>query len=63
MGYGDESISEAPKLERTVAGTDPVRTAGPEEPQKMKLIGFGNMFGLQDIYEGYEVRMQVEQIK
>ena len=58
MGYGDESISEAPKLERTGAGTDPVRTAGPEEPRRMKLIGFGKLFGLQDIYEWDEVRIQ-----
>ena len=50
--YGDDSISEAPKLERTVAETDPVRAAGPEEPRWRKLIGFGKLFGLQDIYEG-----------
>ena len=61
--YGDESISEAPKLERTGAGTDPVRAAGPEEPRGRKLVGFGNLFGLQDIYEGDEVHTQSGQIK
>ena len=58
MGYGDENISEAPKLERTGAGTDPVRAAGPEEPRGRKLIGLGKSFGLQDICEGDEVRIQ-----
>ena len=56
-GYGDESISETPKLERTGAGTDPVRAAGPEDSRGKKLIGFGNLFGLQDIYDGDEVRV------
>ena len=42
----------------TGAGTDPVRAAGPEEPRWRKLVGFGNLFGLQDIYEGDEVRIQ-----
>ena len=43
----------------TGAGTDPVRAAGPEEPRGRKLIGFGKLFGLQDIYEGDEVRILV----
>ena len=46
---------EAPKLERTGPGTDPVRAIGPEESSRgKKLIGFGKLFGLQDIYEGDE---------
>ena len=57
--YRDESISETPKLERTGAGTDPVRFAGPENSRWKKLIGFSNLFGLQDIYEGDEVRIQI----
>ena len=38
--------------------TDPIRAAGPEEPLWRKLIGFGKLSGLQDIYEGDEVRIQ-----
>ena len=38
--------------------TDPVRAAGPEDSRGKKLIGFGNFFGLQDIYEVDEVRIQ-----
>ena len=63
MGYRNEIISEAPKLERTGAGTDLVRAAGPEEPRWRKLVGFGNLFGLQNIYEGDEVHIQRWQIK
>ena len=58
MWYRDESISETPKLEGTGAGADPVRAAGPEDSREKKLIGLGNLVGLQDIYEGEEVRIQ-----
>ena len=60
MGYRDESISETPKLERTVARTDPVRVAGPDDSRGKKLIVFGNLFGLYAIYEGDEVRTEGE---
>ena len=37
---------------------------GPESARGKKLIGFGKLFGLQDIYEGDEVSKQrgVEQV-
>ena len=57
-GCRDERISDSPKIERTGAGTEPVRATGPEDSKWKKLIGFGNLFGLQDIYEGDEVRIQ-----
>ena len=38
---------------------DPVRATGPESARGKKLIGFGKLFGLQDIYEGDEVRLRV----
>ena len=56
--YRNESISDTPKIERTGAGTDLVRDAGPANHRGKKLIWFGNLFGLQDIYEGDEVRIQ-----
>ena len=37
---------------------DPVHATGPESSGGKKLIGFGKLFGLQDIYEGDEVRIQ-----
>ena len=58
MGYRGERIGDSPKIERTGAGTDPVRATGPESSRGKKLIGFGNLFGLHDIYEGDEVRIQ-----
>ena len=58
MGYGDESGSDTPKIERTGAGADPVYVTGPESSRGKKLIGFGKLFGLQDIYEGDEVRIR-----
>ena len=57
-GYGDEGNSETPKLERTGLGADPVHATGPESSRGKKLIGFGKLFGLQDIYEGDEVRIR-----
>ena len=57
-GYRDESISETPKLERTGAGTDPVRVTCPENSRGKKLIGFSNLFGLEDMYKWDEVRIQ-----
>ena len=56
--YGDERRVETPKLEWTGPGADPVHAIGPESSRGKKLIGFGKLFGLQDIYEGDEVRMQ-----
>ena len=50
---------ETPKLERTGPGADPVHATGPEESSRgKKLIGFGKLFGLQDIYEGDEERVR-----
>ena len=40
--YREESISDTPKIERTGAGTDPVRVTCPENSRGKKLIGFGN---------------------
>ena len=37
---------------------DPVHATGPESSRGKKLIGFWRLFGLQDIYEGDEVRVQ-----
>ena len=37
---------------------DPVHATGPESSRGKKLIGFGKLFGLQDIYEWDEVRIQ-----
>ena len=37
---------------------DPVHATGPESSRGKKLIGFGKLFGLQDIYEVYEVYKQ-----
>ena len=46
-------------IERTGAWTDPVRAKGPESARGKTLIGFGNLFGLQDIYDDdYGVRLQ-----
>ena len=53
-----KSSVKTPKLERTEAWTDPVHVAGPEDPRRRKLIGFGDFFGLQYIYERDEVRIQ-----
>ena len=53
-GYRNESTSESPKIERTGAGTDQVRATGPECSRGKKLISFGNLFWLQDIYEDDE---------
>ena len=54
-GYGAERGFEALKLEGTGPGADPVHAIGPEESSRgKKLIGFGKLFGLQDIYEGDE---------
>ena len=39
----------------TGPGADPVHAIGPESSRGKKLIGFGKLFGLQDIYEGYEL--------
>ena len=55
--YRAESSGEAPKLEGTGAGADPVHTTGWESGRGKKLIGFVKLFGLQDIYEGDEVRV------
>ena len=57
-GYGDESRGKTPKLEWTGLGADPVHATGPENSRGNKLIGFGKLFGLQDIYESDEVRVQ-----
>ena len=59
MGYGDEIRAEAPKLEGTGPGADPVHDIGPESSRGKRLIGFGKLFGLQDIYEGDEERVRV----
>ena len=45
---------ETPKLEGTGPGADPVHVTGPENSRGKKLIGFGKLFGFQDIYEGDE---------
>ena len=37
---------------------DQVYSTGPESSRGKKLIGFGKLFGLQDIYEGDEVRVR-----
>ena len=50
-GYGDERRVEAPKLEGTGPGADAVHAICPESSRGKKLIGFGKLFGLQDIYE------------
>ena len=42
----------------TGPGADPVHATGPEISRGKKLIGFGKLFGIQDIYEGNEVRIQ-----
>ena len=43
----------------TGAGTDTVRGKGPESSRGRKLFSFGNLFGLQNIYEDDEwVRIQ-----
>ena len=42
----------------TWAGADPVHATGPEISRGKKLIGFGKLFGLQDIYDGDEVAIQ-----
>ena len=55
MVYGDERRVEVPKLEGTGPGADPVHAIGPESSRGKKLIGFGKLFGLQDIYEGDEL--------
>ena len=39
-GYGDERGFEAPKLEGTGPGADPVHATGPESARWKKLIGF-----------------------
>ena len=62
-GYKEVSISDTPKLERTGAGTDPVRATGPKNSRWKKLIGFSNLFGPQDFYEVDEVRIQSGKIK
>ena len=54
---------EAPKLEGTGPGADPVYATGPESSRGKTLIGFGKLFGLQDIYEGDEVRVRGGQSK
>ena len=41
-----------------MAVADPVHATGPESSRWKKLIGFGKLFGLQDIYDGDEVRIQ-----
>ena len=56
--YRDERVSDSHKIERTGAGTDPVRVTCPENSRGKKLIGFGNLFGIHDNYEGDEVRIQ-----
>ena len=58
MGYSDERRVEAPKLEGTGPGADPVHATGPKSSRGKKLIGFGKLFGLQDIYEGDEERVR-----
>ena len=55
---GTEMKAWAKHLEWTVPGADPVHATGPESSREKKLIGFGKLFGLQDIYEGDEVRIQ-----
>ena len=47
---------EAPKLEGTGPGADPVYATGPESSRGKTLIGFGKLFGLQDIYDGDKER-------
>ena len=47
-------MCETPKLERTGPRADTVHATGPESSRGKKLIGFGKLFGLQDIYEGDE---------
>ena len=41
-----------------MAGADPVHATGPESSRGKKLIGFGRLFELQDIYYGDEVRIR-----
>ena len=48
---------ETPKLEWTGPVADPVHATGPESSRGKKLIGFGKLFGLQDIYEEDEERV------
>ena len=43
----------------TGPGAVPVHDTGPESSRGKKLVGFGKLFGLQDIYEGDKVRIQV----
>ena len=58
MWYRNERRFETPKLEGTGPGADPVHATGPESSRGKKLIGFGKLFGLQDIYEGDEERVR-----
>ena len=46
------------KLEGTGPGADPVHATGPESSRGKKLIWFGKLFGLQDIYDGDEERVR-----
>ena len=42
----------------TGPGADTVHATGPESSGGKKLIGFGKLFGLKDIYEWDEIRVQ-----
>ena len=47
-----KEVAKHPKLEGTGPGADPVHATGPESSRVKKLIGFGKLIGLQNIYEG-----------